>query len=577
MKASIFAPALVAASLQGAQVHTLDVHSTAMGRDIKVSIVTPAAYAADCWTRYGVVYILHGAGNDHATYLKPEILDAVDHARVIAVMPDGANDWWMDSPVLPDVRREMFIVRELVPFVDSHCRTCANKAHRAIAGHSMGGQGAARIAMRHADLFGGAGVIMGGVDICAEPARSRKDIARVLGPYAGNEDRWHSFSVMAEAAKLEPNTLRLFITVGTEDFFLESNRALHRLLSKRGIAHEYTETRGETAELSRHSRAFALRAMASLLPKAAAFFAETPIPPIVRDRLRYARPVKIAHGEEPAASPDGEDIAFQRYVDGRPQIVVKHLADGKERVISPKGFSACHPSWTNDGGVLFTASHETKSAFAAQDDETGWNIYLWRNDNAGGSSFCSTACEQLTHGRAREFTASMAPDGTIYFVSEKILPVGGADGVFAGNRTGVGAFRIGEAAAPRTVAVLPDANTGIASPRVSPDGATLLRAEVAGYLKPWRIVLSPLFDTSRRQYVTGPDMTAYAPAWNPDGRTIAFSGCCEGDDGWHVYLAPRTGGVVERVAKGKNPAFAPDGRTLYFERDGDIFRMETVE
>ena len=123
----------------------------------------------------------------------------------------------------------------------------------------MGGQGAMRLGMRHPDVFGTVGNVMGGVDICT--CTNRSDLVRLLGPYAENKQLWKEFSVMTEAEKLKPNSLGLYSVVGTEDFFLEPNRKLHALLSRRHIAHEYTEIRGSTDEMSSHSRRFAFRAM----------------------------------------------------------------------------------------------------------------------------------------------------------------------------------------------------------------------------------------------------------------------------------------------------------------------------
>ena len=50
------------------------------------------------------------------------------------------------------------------------------------------------------------------------------------------------------------------------------------------------------------------------------------------------------------------------------------------------------------------------------------------------------------------------------------------------------------------------------------------------------------------------------------------------DDGWHVYLMPaKAGGSMKRFAKGKNPSFAPDGRTVFYDRDGEIFMSQIME
>ena len=262
--------AVFTSAVSGATVRTIDVPSAAMACTVKTSIVLPVDYAEDGLSRFPVVYLLHGAGNDHTTYLQPSILNRVDRGRFLAVIPDGGTDWWMDSPILPKVKRETFIVRELVPYVDAHFRTLPQKEMRAIAGHSMGGQGASRLGMRHTDLFGTVGNIMGGVDICS--CSNRKDLTRLLGPFRENAERWREYSVITEAERLPPDAIRFFSIVGTDDFFLESNRKLHRVLTERKIAHEYTEVRGETEELSRHSRLFAYRALERMLVRFAELF-----------------------------------------------------------------------------------------------------------------------------------------------------------------------------------------------------------------------------------------------------------------------------------------------------------------
>ena len=42
----------------------------------------------------------------------------------------------------------------MVGYIDAHYRTMANRNSRGLVGHSMGGYGASRIGMKHADVFG---------------------------------------------------------------------------------------------------------------------------------------------------------------------------------------------------------------------------------------------------------------------------------------------------------------------------------------------------------------------------------------------------------------------------------------
>ena len=588
MKTFVITIALSAASflnVHGADVRTFDVPSAAMGAAVKVSVVTPAAYGADGVSRYPVVYLLHGAGNDHTTYLQPFLLDGVDKWRFIAVIPDGKLDWWLDSPVSPNVRRETFVVDELVPWVDAEFRTLPQRKRRAIAGHSMGGQGAMRLGMRHADVFGIVGNVMGGVDICSTPAR--KELVRLLGPYKGNEARWRSFSVLAEAERLKPGALRLFSIVGTEDFFLKPNRDLHELLSRRHVAHEYTEVRGETEGMSKHTRPFAFWALGRLFERFAECFAEDAEVPLALGRLVKAGGEEVVcAGEEASVSPlavatsaplpHGEPpswrLLFQRVVDGRRVVMVRDLATGREETISPSEGQACHPTWGSDGSVLYTHGNETKTGFAARDDATGWNLWVWRNGER----------RQVTHGRQRAYAASFAPDGqTIYFSCDHVTDMTGETATPAADpnaisRSGIAAVPLDGHGAQRTVCVLPQSNSACCEPRVSPDGKLLLRAELAKFREPWRLVVSPLEHPERRTYLTSCYEAAYAPAWSPDGKLIAYTGFRDGDAGWGVYVMPSAGVVTQRIADGRNPSFTPDGKSIFYDRDGTIYRREVT-
>ena len=570
--------------LHGADVRTFDVSSAALGGAVKVSVALPAAYGDDSTARFPVVYLLHGAGNDHTTYVQQFLLDGVDKLRFIAVIPDGKLDWWLDSPVLPNVRRETFVVKELVPWADARFRTLPYRKRRAVAGHSMGGQGAMRLGMRHSDVFGLVGNVMGGVDICA--ARKRKELQRLLGTYEENKARWHEFSVLSEAEKLKPDVLRIFSIVGTDDFFLTPNRELHELLSRRHVAHEYTEVRGATDAMSKHTRPFAFWALGRIFERFAECFAEEIDSSLATAKLlSVGEEMSICKGEEGSLSSSvatcaplqhGESpswrLVFQRLVNGRHVVMVRDLATGREETISPSEGQACHPEWGPGGSVLYTFGDERKTGFAAKDDQTGWNLWLWK----GGER------RQLTHGRQRAYAASFAPDGkTIYFSCDRVTSMTGKDAVLTADsqaisRAGIAAVSLDGDCRQRTVCVLPQSNSACCEPRISPDRKLLLRAELAKFREPWRLVVSPVENPERRTFLTTLYEAGCAPAWSPDGSMIVYTGFRDGDGGWGVYVMPASGSVTQRIADGRNPSFSPDGRSIIYDRDGMIYRREVT-
>ena len=74
---------------------------------------------------------------------------------MIIVMPDACNQFGgsMYTNSITTGYWEDFITNDLIDFVDSNYRSIPNRESRGIAGHSMGGYGAIKIAMKHPDIF----------------------------------------------------------------------------------------------------------------------------------------------------------------------------------------------------------------------------------------------------------------------------------------------------------------------------------------------------------------------------------------------------------------------------------------
>ena len=277
--------------------------------------------------------------------------------------------------------------------------------------------------------------------------------------------------------------------------------------------------------------------------------------------------VAICLGEEASLADDGRRLLLQRLERGRFAVFVRDLGTGRETRISPEEGQACFPEWGADGSVLYTFANEVKTGFAARDDQTGWNLWLWKDG----------VRRQLTQGRQRAYAASFAPNGrTVYFACDRVkVPAAEAVDSQAISRVGIAAVAL-DGGGQRTVCLLPESNTACCEPRVSPDGKLLLRAELAKFREPWRLVVSPIDDIDRRTCLTTLHEAAYAPAWSPDGKLIAYTGFRDGDSGWGVYVMSADGRATRRIAAGRNPSFAPDGRSILYDRDGMVYRREVT-
>ncbi len=133
----------------------------AVDRDVIVFL--PPGYARDRTRRYPVVYALHGysIGAEEWTHEihVPQTIEgafAKGAREMIVVLPDSktVHNGSMYSSSVTTGDFENFIAHDVVSYIDAHYRTMATRESRGLVGHSMGGYGATRIGMKHADVFG---------------------------------------------------------------------------------------------------------------------------------------------------------------------------------------------------------------------------------------------------------------------------------------------------------------------------------------------------------------------------------------------------------------------------------------
>jgi S-formylglutathione hydrolase FrmB len=135
--------------------------------DREVLVYLPPSYGKDPSRRYPVLYLLHGftdtadlwfgQSGPHFIILPNAADRAYAHGvrEMIIVMPDAftkyAGSMYSNSVVTGNW--EGFITHDLVGYIDTHYRTLPRPASRGLAGHSMGGYGTLRLAMKYPGVF----------------------------------------------------------------------------------------------------------------------------------------------------------------------------------------------------------------------------------------------------------------------------------------------------------------------------------------------------------------------------------------------------------------------------------------
>src|ERR1051325_9178063 len=152
------------------KVERIKIHGTALEGNLEgdvvdrdVPVFLPPSYAKEKSRRYPVVYALHGYSIGAEQWSKeihvPQTIEgafARGAEEMIVVLPDSKtlHNGSMYSSSVTTGDFEQFIARDLVAYIDAHYRTMPDRFSRGLVGHSMGGYGATRIGMKHADVFG---------------------------------------------------------------------------------------------------------------------------------------------------------------------------------------------------------------------------------------------------------------------------------------------------------------------------------------------------------------------------------------------------------------------------------------
>ncbi|MBQ8994347.1 MAG: hypothetical protein IJ091_00870 [Oscillospiraceae bacterium] len=144
--------------------------STVTGEWENCYVYTPPKYRDDVDTKYPVLYLQHGGGENEtcwvqmgkANFIMDNLLAEGKAVPFIIVMNNAMVQVNRDgNPRLDTSQFADMLITDCVPFIESHYRVVPDKWHRAVAGLSMGSLMSGAIIMAHYDLFGSAGLFTG--------------------------------------------------------------------------------------------------------------------------------------------------------------------------------------------------------------------------------------------------------------------------------------------------------------------------------------------------------------------------------------------------------------------------------
>jgi enterochelin esterase-like enzyme len=207
---------LIVFSTASAEIIHDNFYSASLLENRAVDIYLPPDYQASSES-YPVIYFLHGMSSSPGDYspMLNTLLDGLIPGGlidpIIVALPDGNTDFYAGSMYTNSDFYGLFenyIAADVIQYVEANYRALVGREQRAIMGHSMGGYGAMKIAVKHADQFYGVVSLSGFLSVYPFAYWQTQILTENGGhaPYTYNIDNgWFTLAAVTTAAAFTPN------------------------------------------------------------------------------------------------------------------------------------------------------------------------------------------------------------------------------------------------------------------------------------------------------------------------------------------------------------------------------------
>jgi S-formylglutathione hydrolase FrmB len=246
--------------------------SKCIGAAERYSVFLPPSFSKDASRTYPVVYFLHGLNNDETSWTVEryghfqntleQMMISGKLPEFIMVHPRGDSSFYCNY-IDGSKRYEDLVTQELLAFMETNYRARKGRENRSIAGTSMGGYGALKIAMKYPDRYaaavGQSPIIFPGSNPLAlseevKTSRFYSFFINMLNPIFGDplrQDLWDANNPLVLAQKQKLDGLKIYFDYGTDDRYIpmvhldEGSKALDRILTDSNVPHTFKIRPGE--------------------------------------------------------------------------------------------------------------------------------------------------------------------------------------------------------------------------------------------------------------------------------------------------------------------------------------------
>ncbi len=203
--------------------------------------------------KFRTLYLLHGHTDDHTAWQRWTSIERyVEGLNLAVVMPAVNNSFYTDMAY--GMKYFTYLTRELPVFLREILPLSAKRQDTFVAGLSMGGYGAFKLALSRPETYAAAASLSGAVDISRVVQEDPSDpdnapwlekMRGVFGDLSKLPGSRHDLFALAETvsrAKIKP---RLFQYCGTEDFLYADNIRFRDFACKLPLDLTYIEGPGD--------------------------------------------------------------------------------------------------------------------------------------------------------------------------------------------------------------------------------------------------------------------------------------------------------------------------------------------
>ncbi|VEU80038.1 alpha/beta hydrolase [Haploplasma axanthum] len=222
-----------------------NIFSHELDLNVQIAVIIPEGIKKQ--ENINVLFLLHGYNGSHMDWVRLAGIEKLANERRLAVvMPAATNSYYTNMKY--GLNYFNYMATELPKKIGELFNLNLTKDNTYIAGLSMGGYGALKIALTYPERFKGVASLSGAVNVLRmfdiHENSNRKDLFK--GIFGSREDAYSNedIDLYKIIKRKKPENLDILFMCGKDDFLYQDNKKFDLFLKNNNIEHTFIENEG---------------------------------------------------------------------------------------------------------------------------------------------------------------------------------------------------------------------------------------------------------------------------------------------------------------------------------------------